>query len=124
MKACEVLKMAIKMADDNYRINKDDSYSSIFYTHKKKKLEKVLSQLENSAHMDFLLRELRQERLRLIDLSEEEEEHPTFDWYGEHYWEIVCDGQTAGCEEAIGILEIALDYSDIEESDDTKSKEQ
>ncbi|NBI63459.1 hypothetical protein D3Z38_10450 [Clostridiales bacterium] len=124
MEAYEALKMAIDMADENYRTNKDDSYFSVFYAHKKKRLEKVLSQVENRMCMGFLLRELKQERLRFVDLSKEEAAHPTFDWYGEHYWEIVYDGKAAGCEAAIGILESALDQRDIGDSDDTKSKKQ
>lgn len=124
MEAYEALKMAIKTADEDYRTNKDDSYLSVFYAHKKQRVEKVLCQVENCACMDFLLRKLKQERLRFVDLSKEEAAHPTFDWYGEHYWEIVYDGEAAGCEAAIGILESALDQSDIGGSDDTKSKKQ
>lgn len=104
----EALKNAIEATDMAYRKHKDDSYFSIFYAHKKQRLEKVLSQEESCGHCvhsEGLLYELIQEQQSLTRLIEKEKERPTFDWYGEHYWEIVYDGELAGCEEAIAILE-------------------
>lgn len=105
MNVYEALKTAIEDADRNYRENKDESYLSVFYTHKKQQLEKILSQIEQTSSLDEYFNDLQQERLRLARLSSKEAFHPSFDWYGDHYWEIVYDGEAAGCEQAIAILE-------------------
>lgn len=112
MNAREALKKAIKSAEEDYQKQKDDSYFSTFYVRKKQRLEKILSQMENCANMDLFLRELRREWMRFMDLRKAEADHPTFDWYGEHYWEIVYDGEAAGCEAAVKIFEAALDQND------------
>ena len=111
MELCEGLKNAIEEADRAYRTYKDDSYFSIFYAHKKQRLEKILSQEGSCAHYagtdartEGLLHDLRQEQQHLMRLIEKEQIRPTFDWYGEHYWETVYDGELAGCQEAIAIL--------------------
>lgn len=105
MEIYEALKKSIEAADKNYEKNKDDSYLSVIYAHKKQKLENILSQLEHVPEPRCLLQELRQELKRLSRLAEEEEHRPTFDWYGEHYWETVYMGEIDGCKEAVSILE-------------------
>lgn len=123
MKAYEALKRAIETAGEEYEEHRNESYSSTFYARKKQRLETVLTQVENRARADLLLRELRQQQLRFIEWSKEEAEHPTFYWYGEHYWEIVYDGEAAGCKAAIEALEAALDQADLE-SGEAKSTQQ
>ena len=44
MEIYEALKKSIEAADKNYEKNKDDSYLSVIYAHKKQKLENILSQ--------------------------------------------------------------------------------
>ena len=47
-----------------------------------------------------------QESLSHIGTELEKEEHqPTFDWYNEHYHELVLMGQREGVREAITLLE-------------------
>ncbi len=40
-----------------------------------------------------------------LNVKDGEAFHPTFDWYGEHYWEIVYEGEADGCKEAVAVLE-------------------
>lgn len=102
---CTEFKKAVADAAENYLKNKDNSYLSIIYKHKREKLENTLLQLEKGPSAERLLKDLRLEIVKLTRLIEEEEFHPTFDWSGEHYWETVYTGEKDGCKEAVSILE-------------------
>lgn len=105
MDISEAFKEAATAAAEKYEKNKNDSYLSHFYARKEKKLTELLDRLEEGAAAGTLLDQLREDRLRLCRLISEEEAHSTFDWYGEHYYEIIYSGELDGCEEAIAILE-------------------
>lgn len=98
-------KKAVSDAAKKYTKNKDNSYLSIIYAHKKEKLENTLSQLKKCSSPECLLKDLQLELDKLTRLVKEEELHPTFDWSGEHYWETVYTGERDGCKEAAAILE-------------------
>ena len=105
MNLCEALKRLIELAGGNHKKYIDDSYLSSYHFYKMQKLEKILAQLEAGASIDRILSELQKERLHLRQVGKEEAFHPTFDWYGEHHWEIVYEGEADGCKEAIEVLE-------------------
>lgn len=105
MDAGNAIKKAIRTAEESCRKNEGNSYLSSFYAHKKKKLTQILSRLETCVYVELFFDELKQERLHLMHSIKEEELHPTFDWYADHYFETVYTGELAGCEEALSIFE-------------------
>lgn len=119
MEVSKAIKEAVKTAEEACQENKDDSYSSYVYAHKKQKLTEILSRLDTYSYMELVLNELKQERLHLLQLIGEEEFHPTFDWYAEHYFEAVYAGELAGCEEVISLLEPYLQNTEIHNSPQT-----
>lgn len=108
MDVCKGLKTAIEAAEEQYRINADNSYLSHIYAHKKQQLDEILARAEQGTPAGQLLSQLKQEQQRLVILIQEEELHPTFDWCSDHYWEMVYTGELDGCEEAIAVLEASV----------------
>lgn len=81
-----------------------NSYGSIFEASRKKKLAEILAELEGGCPQAQLLQKTCAEAERLAALERQEEHCPTFDWYGEHTWEMAYSGGAAACRQAAAIL--------------------
>ena len=107
MDICEALKQAItRAAEQGQRDEEDhDDFGTYISAGKKQQLEKILAWWHDGTEPAALLEKLKAERQRLRQLQALEEQHPTFEWASDPYWECVYMGAGYGCEEAMRILE-------------------
>lgn len=102
MDLCETLKSALLKADEQQKT--ETGYDSTFSAAKRDQLQKYLEQAENGVSAGELLRQAQADEQRFAALEAEEEVHPTFDWNGEHYWEVVYMGMGAACKQMADLL--------------------
>lgn len=100
---CRALQEAV-LAADREEESAGSGYGSIFSANKREWLKKLLAQAEGGVSAGALLQQAEAALPRLVQLEAEEADHPTFDWYGDHYWETVYMGEAAACREAIALL--------------------
>lgn len=102
MNLCETLKSAVLKVDEQQKT--ETGYDSTFSAAKRDQLQKYLEQAENGVSAGELLRQAQADEQRFAALEAEEEGHPTFDWYGEHYWEVVYMGMGSACKQVAALL--------------------
>lgn len=115
--AYDALIAAAEQAGADYEKHKDDSYLSYLYVNKRDVLKEAAENLKASGDVRAELAKLRVDYARYSRLVEEEALHPTFDWAGEHVWEMVYSGCAEGAEQAISVLEEYLDGLERKGSD-------
>lgn len=87
----EKLQALITRSEAAYEAAKNDSYLSHVYRAKTDELRRLALHLEEEGPEE-LLRRLRAELPELEEELAQELEHPTFDWYDEHYHAKVLEG--------------------------------
>ncbi len=98
------LQKRIDQSAAEYEQYRQDSFNSYIYAAKRERLGAIQERLIREAPAVVL--SWLQESLSHIGTELEKEEHqPTFDWYNEHYHELVLMGQREGVREAITLLE-------------------
>ena len=71
-------------------------------------LQMVIDRLDEDQDPQALLTWLRSEKPRLQEIAEEEDAHPTFDWYDEHYHVKIAMGRNSACGIALRLCETYL----------------
>lgn len=104
-KAYIALITAAGQAGEDYEKYKNDSYFSYIYANKRAILSETAEALKVSGDIRATLERLRADFAEYSGHVEEEAVHPTFDWAGEHIWEIIYTGRVDGAKQAIAILE-------------------
>lgn len=96
---------AAGQAGKEYEKYKNDSYFSYIYANKRNILSEAAESLKASGDIKTELEKLRIDVAEYSRHVEEELVHPTFDWAGDHVWEMVYSGRVDGAKQAIIILE-------------------
>lgn len=97
------LQKRIDQSAAEYERYQQDPFQSHIYDAKKEQLETIQRRLKREGAA-AALSWLRKELPRLESALEKEEVQPTFDWYNEHYHELVLTGRLEGIREAIRLL--------------------
>lgn len=105
MELCVRLDREIADCRQKYEENRQDAYLSVFYRAKLEQLEEFRANVQNGEPTESLLERAKKRLPELKAKRAEELEHPTFDWYGEHYHYEVLDGACAAYETLINLLE-------------------
>lgn len=100
----EQMKSAALKAAEKYEENRHDSYDSYLYRYKTEVLEEAVKMLEASSP-EKALEKMRADLAEYTALRIEEEQHPTFDWAGDHVWDMIYSGREEGAKEAVALLE-------------------
>lgn len=98
------MKEAAAVAAEKYEENRGDSYASYRYRYKTEVLEEAVKLLDSLSVSDAL-EKMRADLAEYTELRIGEEQHPTFDWAGEHVWDMIYTGREEGAKEAVAILE-------------------
>lgn len=96
---------AAGQAGEDYEKYKNDSYFSYVYANKRDILSEAAESLKGFGDIRAALEKLRADFAEYSRHAEEESVHPTFDWAGDHVWEMVYAGRVDGARQAIIILE-------------------
>ncbi len=104
-KLYSTIEDAIAACEKKYHDVQDDSYLSHTAAAHLKTLRELQGQLTEGMAPEELLASLREKLPELIAYRDAEFEHPTFDWYNEHYYYLRADGECDAYQEMIGILE-------------------
>lgn len=104
-KAYSALLSAVEDAKANYERCKNDSYSSYVYANKRDILQEAAERVRASGDVGAELKKLRADYAEYSRRAKSEEAHPTFDWAGDHVWEMIYSGRADGAKQAIEILE-------------------
>lgn len=99
------MKEQIVLCEKEYEAKKDDPFDSFILHSKLEMLQNRLNRLTNGESPEALLAELKKILPELEKAKEQEEDHPTFDWYDDHYHYKVLYGQCMACKEMIRLLE-------------------
>lgn len=115
--AYAALISAADQAGEDYEKFKDDSYYSYVYVNKRDVLAEAAERLKASGDVKAELEKLRAYYAMYSRHVEEEQLHPTFDWAGDHVWEMIYTGSADGAKQAITILEKYIDGLNLKSSD-------
>ena len=99
------LVSAANQVETDYEKYKTDSYFSYVYANKRNILAKAAESLKVSGNIKAELEKLRADYAEYSRYVKEEMVHPTFDWAGEHVWEMIYSGRADWSKQAIIILE-------------------
>lgn len=102
------LAAAAAQAGEDYETYKDNGYFSYVYAGKRDILSKAAERVKAAGDIGAELARLRADYAEYSRLAEEESVHPTFDWAGEHVWEMIYSGRADGARQAVAILEAYL----------------
>lgn len=100
----EKMKAAAALSAEKYEENRKDSYHSYLYRYKTEVLEEAVELLTSHTAQE-VLEKMRADLDEYAELRIGEEQHPTFDWAGDHVWEMIYTGREEGAKEAVAILE-------------------
>lgn len=96
---------AAEQAREEYEKYKNDSYFSYVYANKRNILAEAAENLKASGDINAEFKKLKADYEDYSFRVKEEAVHPTFDWAGDHVWEMIYSGRTEGAKQAISILE-------------------
>lgn len=114
--AYTALISAADQAGEDYEKFKNDSYYSHAYANKRDVLTKSAERLKASGDVRAELEKLRADYAMYSRHVEQERLNPSFDWAGEHVWEMVYTGSADGVKQAITILEEYTDGLELKSS--------
>lgn len=103
--AYAALLSAAGQAGEDYEKYKNDSFYSYIYANKREILTNAAESLKASGDVSAELEKLRADYAEYSRLVEEESLNPTFDWAGDHVWEVIYSGRADGAKQAVLILE-------------------
>lgn len=96
---------AADQAREEYEKYKNDSCFSYVYANKRNILAEAAESLKASGDIKAEFKKLKADYEGYSFCVKEELVHPTFDWAGEHVWEMIYSGRAEGAKQAITILE-------------------
>ena len=92
-KLCRALDGALVESSARYEAAQRDAYLSYVYAAETETLTDVRRSLEDGMSVEELAAKLRERIPALEQAMREEDEHPTFNWYNEHYHYLRLEGQ-------------------------------
>lgn len=102
---CARLKEEIVRCEAEFEEAKSDAFEGTILKGKLDMLQAQYKCLEKGEEPETLLIRLRERKQELEEAREREEYSSTFDWYDEHYYWKIYDGQVRACVVVIGLLE-------------------
>lgn len=86
------LEEQIVLCEAEYQRYKDDTFYSYIYAEKLKTLQYFMECLQKEEDLGSFKARLEERLPELEAAKKEEDEHPTFNWYDEHYHYKVLEG--------------------------------
>ena len=99
------LELEIKRCQSRYDAERDHPYLSNVYGSELEQLNEFYEKLQGGESPKVLLTSLKQLLPELKEYREQELEHSSFDWYGEHYHYERLEGVCDAFETMIRLLE-------------------
>lgn len=90
---CAALEEALAAGREQYEKARDDAFLSHVYASKVETLEFLCRRAVEGLSAEELAQEAQEKIPRVQQLMQEEDEHPTFDWYNEHYYYLLYEGE-------------------------------
>ena len=106
LKLLEKIEEKIALCEKRYEEDKNDAFLSTIKHSEWKTVESLYEQVKNAEQPENLLPEWKEKLAELEVEKEEEDRHPSFDWYDEHYHYKVLDGQ---CDAYKGMIKLMTD---------------